>query len=232
MRLRKEQRIPDVLLLLEHEPTITLGRGAHDSHLLASEQQLNTQGIHLARTDRGGDVTLHAPGQLVAYPILDLNSGHRDVRKYVRLLAETMQHVLSGFGLHAGQIEKYIGVWVDKATPHAWPGEDHLTSPVKVGAIGVKISRWITMHGFALNLSTDMNLFRLIVPCGISSHGVSSVSQLTSHSPLPEDCAASAHSFLCERLVREPIMLAKPSEPVGVFKRLKDELIQFRSTPG
>lgn len=226
--LRKEQRIPDVLLLLEHQPTITLGRGSHDHNLLASPRELCERGVQLLHTDRGGDVTLHAPGQLVCYPILDLNPDRRDVRKYVRLLADTMRHILSSVDLDAGRIERYIGVWVDRASPQCWPGEDHLTSPAKLGAIGVKISRWFTMHGFALNLSNELSLFELIVPCGISELAVSSAARLTGRSPRPQDYAATAHDFLSSRLARTPVTLVKPEEPPGVFDRLKNELTHLR----
>jgi len=175
---RQRGEVGDTVLFVEHEAVVTLGRGAHPENLLASEASLAELGVDLVRTGRGGDVTLHAPGQLVAYPILDLSPARRDVRRYVKDLTETMRRLASELGVETGTHEKHIGLWADGASPHAYPGDARAGELVKVGAIGVRISRWCTMHGFALNLCNDLSLYRVIVPCGIREHGVSSLAAL------------------------------------------------------
>lgn len=197
---RREGTIGDTVLFVEHEPVVTFGRGAKEEHLLGGEAALARAGIELFRTGRGGDVTLHAPGQLVAYPILDLSPDRRDVRRYVKDLAETMRRVLLAHGAGAGLVDKYVGLWVDAESPAAWPGESQARAPLKIGAIGVKISRWITMHGFALNLHNDLGLYRHIVPCGISEHGVTSLAALTGKAPAVREAAGLALSALGEIL--------------------------------
>ncbi len=179
---RKAGRAPDTVLFVEHEPTITLGRGAKVEHLLSSEATLNEAGITVVSTGRGGEVTLHAPGQLVCYPILDLHD-RMDVRRYVQDLNRVMMALAESYGIQSGVIEKYIGLWADLDEPSTWSGVDSARTPVKLGAIGVRISRWVTMHGFAFNLSTDLSLFRLIIPCGITEFGVGSVQSLTGAEP-------------------------------------------------
>ena len=168
------------LLLLEHPHVITLGRNAAPGHVLAGEAARQARGVALYRTGRGGDVTYHGPGQLVGYPILDLKPDRRDVRRYVRDLEEVLILTAGDFGVAAGRREGLIGVWV---------GQE------KLAAIGVRIARWVTSHGFALNVSTDLSYFQMIVPCGISACGVTSLAQLTGR-PIPlEDVAGrlSAH---------------------------------------
>ena len=195
---RKAGRIADTVLFVEHEPTITLGRGATAEHLLISEAALTEAGIALVSTGRGGDVTLHAPGQLVCYPILDLHPDRMDVRRYVRDLNRVMMSLAQSYGIDSGVIEQYIGLWADQAEPGRWPGVQAARTPVKLGAIGVRISRWVTMHGFAFNLSTDLSLFRLIVPCGIKEFGVGSVASLTGSAPSVENAAQRALPILAE----------------------------------
>lgn len=183
-------RAPNVVLFVEHEAVVTLGRGSHLENLLASRAELERIGIAVHEANRGGDVTLHAPGQLVAYPILRLGEGRRDVRRYVRSLEAVMQRLVAPYGIAAGPFAPHVGVWADRADPSHFAGDGALAVPVKIGAIGVRISRWTTMHGFALNLSTDLSLFRVIVPCGIKGHGVGSVESLVGAAP---DVAATAH---------------------------------------
>jgi lipoyl(octanoyl) transferase len=167
---RQAGEIPDTLLLLEHEPVITLGRVAQASHLLHSAEALRARGIEVHETGRGGDVTYHGPGQVVGYPILDLSPDRRDVHRYVRDLEEVMIRSALDFGLAAGRLAGLTGVWV---------GEE------KIGAIGVRIARWVTSHGFAFNVETDLAPFDLIVPCGIRGRGVTSLRRLGCAHSLP-----------------------------------------------
>lgn len=204
--LRKEGRIGDVALYLEHPPTITLGRGTKAEHLLASEDRLRALGVSLHPINRGGDITLHAPGQLISYPIVELPQGRRDVRRYVKSLTEVMRQIAEHYEIASGTVEGYIGLWVDQDRPRHWQGESEATSLAKIGAIGVAISRWVTTHGFALNLTTDLALFDLIVPCGIPEHPVTSVEALTGETPTVRDAAHLAHAALSEQLSLE----AKP----------------------
>ena len=162
LEARAVGRVPDTLLLLEHEPVITLGRGAKLEHVLASREALSAQGVELFETGRGGDVTYHGPGQLVGYPIIDLNPDRRDVRKYVAGLEQVMIRVAESYGLRAGRIQGLNGAWI----------EDR-----KLGAVGVRIRRWVTMHGFALNVTTALAAFDLIVPCGIPDKRVTSLAR-------------------------------------------------------
>jgi lipoyl(octanoyl) transferase len=158
---RHAQRVHDTLLLLEHAPpVITLGRGAKPENILRSRELLAAQGIEVHETGRGGDVTYHGPGQLVAYPIFDLSPDRRDVRKYVSGLEEVMIRVASSYGIRAERVQGLNGAWVGAN---------------KIGAVGVRITRWITMHGLALNVSTALDAFELIVPCGIVGKGVTSL---------------------------------------------------------
>lgn len=199
---RLADQIPDTVLYLEHEPVITLGRGAHAENVLYPRELLSARGVDVVETGRGGDVTLHAPGQLVCYPIVALEPGRRDVRRYVGDLTETMRGLASAHGIDGGPVENMVGFWVDADQPGHWPGAEQARRLAKLGAIGVRISRWVTMHGFAFNLTTDLELFGLIVPCGISAHGVTSVSQLTSTRPEIRREAERAHGLLADRLGR------------------------------
>ena len=160
---RRAGEVPDTLLLLEHPHVITLGSGSHAENVLVSPEERAERGIELFETGRGGDVTYHGPGQLVGYPILDLKPDRQDLHRYLRDLEEMLIGVLGEFGLAAGRKEGLTGVWVDDR---------------KLAAIGVRVSSgWITSHGFALNVTTDLSFFGAIVPCGIRDHGVGSISQ-------------------------------------------------------
>jgi lipoyl(octanoyl) transferase len=193
---RRAGHIGDTVLLLEHEPVITLGRGAKAGNLLVSSDELAQRRVDLVETGRGGDVTLHAPGQLIAYPILDLAPHRKDVRKYVQALTRVMKSLVAPYSLDAGTIDEFIGLWIDSESPAHWRGGSVAKMPVKVGAIGVRISRWVTSHGFALNLNTDLSQFELIVPCGIRGRGVTSVEALTGVVPNLEESAQLALKHL------------------------------------
>jgi lipoyl(octanoyl) transferase len=172
---RKSETIPDVLLLCEHPHVITLGRNANRSHLLASEHVLHQKNVRLHTTNRGGDVTYHGPGQLVGYPILHLDKIKRDVGWYVRTLEEAMIRASADFGITAYRVPGKTGIWTQAA-----PEEE------KLAAIGVHISRWVTSHGFAYNVSTDLRYFDLIVPCGIADRKATSLEKLLQR-PVPLD---------------------------------------------
>jgi lipoyl(octanoyl) transferase len=163
---RKAGRITDLLLLLQHPAVITVGVKGDGgrSNIVASDSRLSELGIAIHETGRGGDVTYHGPGQIVGYPILDLKPDRPDVHRYVRDIEEMMIRVCADYGVAAGRITGLTGTWV---------GAD------KIGAIGVRISRWVTSHGFAFNVGTDLDRFRLIVPCGIADYGVTSLERAT-----------------------------------------------------
>jgi lipoyl(octanoyl) transferase len=193
---RKQGLIPDQLLLLEHPHVITLGRNGHMENLLADDDILARAGISFYPTDRGGDVTYHGPGQLVGYPILDLRDWKRDVGAYVRAVEETIILTLADYGIEAGRIPKLTGVWVGER---------------KIAAIGVHLSRWVTSHGFALNVSTDLSYFQYIVPCGLTKP-VTSMAALGVRASLDEVGAKLAVHFArifdCEMLEETPALAA------------------------
>ena len=163
---RRAGRIPDVLLLLQHPPVVTLGvrPDASRANIIATPERLAELGVDVHETGRGGDVTYHGPGQVVGYPILGLKPDRCDVHRYVRDLEEVMIRVCADYGLRADRIKGLTGAWIGAE---------------KIGAIGVRISRWITSHGFAFNVSTNLDHFRLIVPCGIADRGVTSLERAT-----------------------------------------------------
>jgi lipoyl(octanoyl) transferase len=178
---RKADRVGDLLLFVEHPPVITLGVKGDGgrSHVLASPEQLHAQGIEIFETGRGGDVTYHGPGQVVGYPIVNLKPDRCDVHRYVRDLEEVMIRAAADFGVACQRIPGLTGIWA---------GDE------KLAAIGVRISRWVTSHGFAFNVTTDLRHFQLIVPCGIADHGVTSLQRLgVSTSPAEVEVSLTRH---------------------------------------
>src|ERR1051326_4457421 len=160
---RKAGAIPDTLILLEHPHVYTLGRNARRENVLASESFLKSRGAGIFETDRGGDVTYHGPGQLVGYPIIDLTGHRRDIAWFMRSLEEVFIRLSADYGIKAGRLTGATGVWVGNE---------------KLVAMGVHVSRWVTSHGFALNVNTDLSYFQWIVPCGLSDKGVTSLGRL------------------------------------------------------
>ncbi len=176
---RKRGEIPDQLLIVEHPHVVTMGRTSHDENLLCAPELLDRAGIEFHRSDRGGDVTYHGPGQIVGYPILDLREWKRDVMAYVRALEQVLIDALAEFKIAAGREAGCTGVWTEQG---------------KIAAIGVHISRWVTSHGFALNVDTDLNYFRYIVPCGLTKP-VTSMQALGCQADRDQVVAAVARSF-------------------------------------
>jgi lipoyl(octanoyl) transferase len=195
---RRAGRIPDLLLLLQHPPVITLGvkTASSRANIVATSERLAQLGVETHETGRGGDVTYHGPGQIVGYPIIDLKPDRCDVHRYVRDLEEVMIRVCGDYGVTAGRITGLTGTWIGAE---------------KIGAIGVRISRWITSHGLAFNVSTNLEHFQLIVPCGIADRGVTSLERLTGRA-LPiaevEDAFVQHFADVFERDSREEASLA------------------------
>lgn len=168
IRNRREERTDDTdnyLLFVEHPHVYTLGKSGDFDNLLLNDEQLKVKGATFYKINRGGDITYHGPGQIVGYPILDLENFFTDIHKYLRLLEETMILVLKDYGIESGRSEGETGVWLDVGTPFAR----------KICAMGVRASRWVTMHGFALNVNSDLGYFDNIIPCGIRGKGVTSL---------------------------------------------------------
>ena len=161
--MRTSGAIEDTLLLLEHPHTYTLGKTADRANLIGSQEYLEKNGVSVFEIDRGGDITYHGPGQIVGYPIIDLNKWKPDTHLYLRNLEEVIIKVLAEYGIESGRKPEYTGVWVGES---------------KIAAIGIRVSRWVTMHGFAFNINTDLELFNGIIPCGIKDKEVTSLSRL------------------------------------------------------
>lgn len=157
---RKNNLIDDTLLLLEHPHTYTLGKTANKNNLIGSEDFLSKKSISIFEIDRGGDITYHGPGQLVGYPIINLTDWQQDTHKYLRALEEAIIKTIAEFGITGERNDKFTGVWINER---------------KIAAIGIKVSRWITMHGFALNCNTDLSFYDGIIPCGIKDKAVTSI---------------------------------------------------------
>jgi lipoyl(octanoyl) transferase len=170
--------VPNVLLTLEHPPVYTIGKSGDVNNLLVDEAGLAGRGATFVKTDRGGDITFHGPGQLVGYPIFDLDRFFTDIDRYLRTLESAIISTCSSYGIEAGRVAGRTGVWID-------PGS---TTERKVCAMGIRCSRWVTMHGFALNMNTELAFYENIVPCGISDRSVTSLAAELGRPIDPEDC--------------------------------------------
>lgn len=194
-------QIDDVLVLNEHYPVYTIGKSGDADHLLAGQSELREKGIEVFHIDRGGDITFHGPGQLVGYPIMKLDGNRPDVHRYLRNLEEVIIRTLSAYGISAERDSDYTGVWV---------GND------KIAAIGVKCSHWTTMHGFALNVNTDLSYFDRIIPCGIFHKGVVSMERLLERRvPLAE-----VAGNIIEHMEEIFGLHASPVTPAGIIHRI------------
>ena len=197
---RYSREIPDTLLICEHTPTITLGRKAIETDLISSLADLRKRGIEVVRSDRGGEITYHAPGQVVVYPILNLEDHVKDLHFYLRELEQTVMDILSKFDICGVRVPGLTGVWINDQ---------------KIAAIGIKVSRWVTTHGFALNVSTDVAPFRQdFVPCGIRDRGVTSMQeQLGDRTPTVGDVQKVASECFCRRFS----LTGSISPPLGII---------------
>lgn len=189
--------IPDTLILVEHPHVYTLGKNADARHLLASENYLKSRGIELYHVDRGGDITYHGPGQLIGYPIFNLKEHKESISWYVNSVEEVLIKTLAGFGIQAGRIKGLTGIWIDDK---------------KIAAIGMRVSRWVTMHGFALNVATDLSLYSGIVPCGLATKGVTRMVDLNPTVSMDAVKAAVIKEFAIQFSFGVPQMDANPDE--------------------
>ncbi len=187
------------LLFCEHPHVYTLGKSGDEEHLLADEQQLESIGASYHRINRGGDITYHGPGQLVGYPIFDLDHFFNDIHKYLRYLEEGIIRTLSDYGISAGRIEGLTGVWIDVENP---------AKARKICAFGVRCSRWVTMHGFAFNVNSDLSFFNRIVPCGITDKGVTSLQRELGRSVELEEVKEKVLFHLSELFAFNPVAVA------------------------
>ena len=195
---RKAGAIDDALLLCEHPHVITLGRNANRANLLASEHVLRQKGVELQPTDRGGDITYHGPGQIVGYPILNLNNIKRDVGWYVRALEEAMIRTSADFGVESFRVPGKTGIWVRGGV-----------TDEKLGAIGVRISRWVTSHGLAYNVSTDLRYFDLIIPCGIAGSKATSLEKLLQRRATLPEVKPHVIDHLCQVFSLRPSLVSR-----------------------
>jgi lipoyl(octanoyl) transferase len=190
--------VPDLLLLVEHEPVVTLGSSSREEHLLLDREEYRRRGIAVTATDRGGDVTYHGPGQLVAYPIIRLDPGERDLHGYLRAVEEAGLRALAAFGVEAFRAEGRTGLWTERG---------------KVAAIGVHVRTWVTFHGMALNVDVDLAAFETIVPCGLDDRRVTSMAQVLAPRPPPAfDAVAAAPHAAFEQVFARPLAVARGAD--------------------
>jgi lipoyl(octanoyl) transferase len=197
LKLRQQNKIDDTLLLLEHFPVLTLGIRGKQSNILIPEQVLEEQGIRVYKINRGGDVTYHGPGQIVGYPILDLNHHGKDLLRFIRRIEEVFIQLLKEeYGITAGRVPKFTGVWVGSE---------------KITAIGFAVKRWVTMHGFAFNVNTNLEHFRWIHPCGITDKGVTSLQKLLGHAEDFDKVTDQVAKYFCKVFDAQPEIIDKQS---------------------
>lgn len=223
---RKVGTIPDVLLLCEHPPVITFGRNAKRENLLASEGVLRQKNVALHDTNRGGDITYHGPGQIVGYPILDLGPIRRDVHWYVRTLEEVMIRASADFGLAAFRVPGRTGIWVHP--PSRLPPTSAEDSPLpeeKLAAIGVHISRWVTSHGFAYNVSTDLRYFDLIIPCGLAERKATSLEKLLNRGVVTAEAKPNLVRHFAELFALEPTPTSR-EDLLASLDRLEESIVK------
>jgi lipoyl(octanoyl) transferase len=201
---RKADAIGDVLLLCEHPHVITLGRSGKRENLLASERVLAQKGVEFHATNRGGDITYHGPGQIVGYPVIQLAAIRRDVVRYVRMLEEVMIRTCGDFGITARREEGKTGAWIDPQKKDLPQSSQSSESAEKIAAIGVHISRWVTSHGFAFNVATDLRYFELIVPCGIAERKATSLEKILGRAVKRNEAATKIVEHFGEVFGREP----------------------------
>lgn len=217
---QEQQLTPNYLLFCEHPPVYTMGTSGHAENLLVNEEQLATEvGATFFKIRRGGDVTFHGPGQLVGYPILDLDNFFTDIHHYMRLLEESIICTLADYGLRAGRMEGLTGVWlgseVEREAGNPTPGPAR-----KICAMGVKASRWVTMHGFALNVNTDLNFFNHIVPCGIADKAVTSLAAELGHTVPLSDVADRVEHHMAQLF--EMQVVARSGWPASSLSAVKN----------
>jgi lipoyl(octanoyl) transferase len=216
VEMRQRDELPDQFLLLEHPPVITLGRGGDAKNLLASDDALRAERVRFFETTRGGDITYHGPGQIVGYPILHLGEGKRDVRKYVTNLEEVLIRTVAEYGITASRIEGRRGIWV---------GND------KIAAIGVRIARWVTSHGFALNVSTNLGHFRLITPCGLHGTGVTSIEKETGREVATDEVREIVVAKFAEVFEREIVPRPETIRLIKVLVHDTDRVLLLHRRP-
>lgn len=216
VELRQAETIPDQLLLLEHPPVITLGRGGDVRNLLAPAATLASERVRFYETTRGGDITYHGPGQLVGYPIIHLGEGKRDVRKYVTNLEEVLIRTVAEFGITAERAEGKRGIWVGSQ---------------KIAAIGVRIARWVTSHGFALNVNTNLDHFRLITPCGLHGTGVTSIAQQVGRDIDLDDVRDIVAAKFAEVFERDVVPLAESVHLVKIVVHDGERVLLLHRKP-
>jgi lipoyl(octanoyl) transferase len=216
VEMRQREEIDDQLLLLEHPPVITLGRGGDTTNLLATPPELASHGVRFYETTRGGDITYHGPGQIVGYPILHLGENNRDVRKYVTVLEEVLIRTVADYGITAQRVEGRRGIWV---------GND------KIAAIGVRIARWVTSHGWALNVSTNLEHFRLITPCGLQGTGVTSIEKETGRRVPMEEVREALVRHFAEVFARELVPRPETIRLIKVLVHDGDRVLLLHRRP-
>jgi lipoyl(octanoyl) transferase len=217
-----QPRPPHVILSVEHPPVFTLGKSGDRSNLIASDEELASRDATFHHIDRGGDITFHGPGQLVVYPILDLDRIVRDIHIYLRELEEAVIKTCTAFGVAAGRTEGRTGVWV---------GPDVRGPERKICAIGIRCSRWVTMHGLAFNIAPDLSFFGMIIPCGISDRGVTSLAQELGHELAEKEVRDVLLDAICDRFKLNPQHKFEGHEAMAYLREFGDRVSAYSPQP-